>query len=142
MSDSDNKSSTSSNAKNIALHGTGLLLSTLGAAAAAHAIDFGQLLQNHPTATMSIAGAGGTILYAWASWTYSLHKRDSKRELVRDARTQGRPICDCTPTGEIMLFREVAERTDIQFYQCPHCKRHQYLRYGDVTLAPDTKFVP
>jgi hypothetical protein len=74
MSDSDNTPSKPNNAKSIALHGTGLLLSTLAAAAAAHAIDLGQLLQNHPKTTMSIAGAGGTILYAWASWTHHLRK--------------------------------------------------------------------
>ena len=143
MSDSDSKSTTPNNAKSIALHGTGLLLTTLGAGLTAHLLDIGQAIQNHPKATIGCVAAAGTILYAWASWTYSLHKRDSKWERTKDARAQGRPICDCTTTGEIMTqHHNLTQSVDV--YACPVCDHIKIVtpRGINVPITADIAFRP
>jgi hypothetical protein len=52
----------------------------------------------------------------------SAAKHAEKAGLVREAIAQGRPVCHCSPTGEVMLGVKVGlGRTYI--YRCPRCNR-------------------
>ena len=44
-------------------------------------------------------------------------KNEEKIALVREAVAQGRPVCHCSPTGEVMLFGNFG------VYRCPKCSR-------------------
>ena len=70
--------------------------------------------------TTAIAGALVGILGVWVKWTYDLWKRDSKFEKVRAARTDGRLICDCSESGEIMLMAE--QNGSCNVFRCPKCR--------------------
>jgi hypothetical protein len=100
-------SDTPKNAKNIALHGTGILLSTIAGMAIGQGLQIGQWLQSNPKTAMSIAGAVGTILYAWGLLTWHLLKKTSDLRLrerfehdtasdmsiERAGRDKGRKVC-------------------------------------------------
>ena len=82
------------------------------------------------------------ILAAWASWTYSLHNRNSKRELIKDALSKGRLICHCTESGEIMIQHHAVGHS-IEAYACPVCTNVEIVaQRGDVLIAEDTEFQP
>ena len=97
----------------------GGVLSAIGMAKLAQVSEIGLLITNHPKFTTGIAAGVGTMLYAWALWTYSLWKKDNKIERVRVARLDGRQVCDCSEIGEIMI----QTRDDIVnlIYKCPLC---------------------
>jgi hypothetical protein len=82
------------------------------------------------------------VLAAWASWTYHLWKRDSKRERIKEAHRMGRRLCACSETGEIMTLH-YATKHSIEVYCCPRCTRFN-VTYpnGDVLIADDTEFNP
>jgi hypothetical protein len=48
----------------------------------------------------------------------------TKLELIAAARTQGRRICGCTETGEIMLLKKHGLGGQHR-WECPHCKRRE-----------------
>ena len=48
----------------------------------------------------------------------------SKSQLVKDAISQGRPVCYCTPEGDVMLLKRYGLSKRF-IYMCPHCKRRQ-----------------
>ena len=108
-----------SNAKKYALRGLGAVLTTVGAGLAAHVVELGQLMQSYPSATTGIAAGVGAILYGWGLWTWELKRKLSKTEQIKEAREAGRPICDCTTTGEIMLLTPRMGSADV--YRCPAC---------------------
>lgn len=117
-------------------------MSAIGAVAVAHAVELGRLLQDHPTTTLSIAGAGGIILYAWGVWTFSLHKANSKRERIRDAISKGRLVCHCTESGEIMTQHH-APSFAIDVYACPTCTNVEIVSpRGEVLIDEETEFKP
>lgn len=74
-------SNTPNNAKSIAMHGIGILLSTIAALAIGQGIHIGQWLQSNPKTAMSISGAAGAILYAWVLLTLYLLKKTSDLRL-------------------------------------------------------------
>lgn len=128
----------------IAKHAIGLLVSTIAAGLSTRLPDIGHHIEQHPKATFGVAAAAGMMLYAWAAWTFHLWKRDSKRERVAAARAQGRPVCNCTDTGEIMRYLEAKHRADLNFYRCPACGRNQFSKEneGSFHMPPDDKLRP
>lgn len=50
-----------------------------------------------------------------------LYRSYSKRLLIESARKQGRPVCDCTTTGEIMLVDPKKGGVNLYTYVCPKC---------------------
>lgn len=82
------------------------------------------------------------VLGAWASWTYLLWKRDSKRERIKEAHGLGRRLCPCSESGEIMTLHN-GVMDGIEAYSCPNCVRYDVRRpNGEVFIADDTEFAP
>ena len=82
------------------------------------------------------------VLAAWASWTYSLHKRDAKRARVKEAHGLGRKLCPCSESGEIMtLHHGIGHHVEV--YCCPRCTRFFVSNQnGDYYIADDSEFRP
>ena len=92
--------------------------------------------------TLAIVTAFGALLLVWASWTYDLWKKDSKRNRVKEALAMKRKLCACTESGEIMIYHH-GIMDGIEVYSCPNCVRYDVIRpNGDVYIADDTQFVP
>ena len=82
------------------------------------------------------------VLGTWASWTYLLWKRDSKRERIKEAYGMGRLICHCDETGEIMTLHHGVV-VPVEAYACPQCTRFELHNLTGVTcIAEDTVFAP
>ena len=89
-----------------------------------------------------VATAFGALLLLWASWTYSLWKRDSKWERSKDARAQGRLMCDCTKSGEIMTQHHALGHS-MDVYACPVCTNIEVVHpKGTVLISDDVQFRP
>lgn len=56
--------------------------------------------------------------------TTKTERAPTKLELVNAARSQGRRVCGCTETGEIMLLKRLGLTNDHR-WECPHCKRRE-----------------
>ena len=90
-----------------------------------------------------VCTAFGALLLVWASWTYHLWVRDSKREVIKDAISKGRLTCDCTKEGEIMLSQHCETNPEIDVYTCHACGRLEIVSpAGAVLISEDTKFSP
>jgi len=90
----------------------------------------------------AILGALMGIVGVWASWTYSLWKSNAKRERIKAANSQGRPICHCTESGEIMTQHHALEHS-IDVYACPACTNLEIVHpKGGVLIAENTEFRP
>jgi len=91
----------------------------------------------------AILSASGALILTWASWTYFLWKRDSKRERISDALRKGRLICHCTPDGEIMTQHHHEGTSSIDAYACPACGNYEVVHPpGAVLIAEETAFKP
>jgi hypothetical protein len=86
--------------------------------------------------------AFGALLLVWASWTYDLWKKDSKRNRIKEALAMKRRLCACTESGEIMTYHHGIMH-DVEVYSCPNCVRYDVMRpSGDVFIADDSEFAP
>lgn len=101
-----------------------------------------QVLQIPAQPASAILCALMGIVGVCATWTYSLWKANTKRERVKAARSEGRPICHCTESGEIMIqHHAVAHSIDV--YACPVCTNIEVVHpKGSVLIAEDTNFLP
>lgn len=59
----------------------------------------------------------GVALVFW-KWSRELKEKVSDVELVAAARSAGRPVCDCTKVGVVMLTKPEKGR---DYYVCPEC---------------------
>ena len=79
--------------------------------------------------TMTVSGAVCGLLGVWAWWSYLMHRELSKEEKVRRARRDGRNICDCSETGEIMVVSSGATNGRFKVMRCPRCGEVQGRQY-------------
>ena len=79
--------------------------------------------------TMTVSGAVLGLLGVWAWWSYLMWKELSKEEKVRRARQDGRNICDCSESGEIMIVSSGATNGEFKVMRCPECGEVQGRRY-------------
>lgn len=93
--------------------------------------------------TIPIVSAFGALLLVWIGLTYSLWRRDWKREVIKDAISKGRLTCDCTKEGEIMLSQHSTTNMELDVYTCHACGRLEVVSpAGAVLICEDTKFSP
>jgi hypothetical protein len=144
MSDTDSTSATPKRARDIALNSIGAALSGLGSALTVRASEIGSVITKHPELSAGIAAGVGTLLYAWGVWTYSLLKRDTKRERVKDALEKGRLVCPCTETGEVMTYHHSnTYGSTISYWACPNCENCELVEpNGSVLISGETIFHP
>ena len=89
-----------------------------------------------------ICTAFGALILAWASWSYGIWVRDSKRQRVKDAHGLGRRLCACTESGEILTYHHDIAHS-IEVYSCPNCTRYDVRTpNGEVFIAEDMEFIP
>ena len=92
---------------------------------------------------IALLSAAGPLVLVWAGWTYSLSRRDSKREVIKAAISNGRLTCDCTKEGEIMLSQHCDTNMELDVYTCHACGRLEIVSpAGAVLISEDTKFSP
>ena len=66
------------------------------------------------------------VLLLWSLALRFLNRHHSSAEDIERAHKQGRPICHCTPTGEIMLRVSSSEsKQPFPIYRCPKCGSQQ-----------------
>lgn len=93
--------------------------------------------------TTSVLGALLGIVGVWGYWTFSLWKRDSKREQIKDAISKGRIICHCTEDGEILTFHCGLGGSGVDVYCCKVCGNYHVTHPAGETLISDhTQFNP
>ena len=74
-----------------------------------------------PTKSLSnLIAIGAAMVVLTGSLAVRYWLRDTKRAQVKFAKDMGRPICGCTPAGEIMIQQSVYG-TRLAF-ECPRCK--------------------
>jgi hypothetical protein len=83
------------------------------------------------TLTMTASGAVLGLLGVWAWWSYLKIRETSKEEKVRRARQDGRNICECSETGEIMRVIPglINNANETRFMKCPRCGEKQIKKY-------------
>ena len=70
-----------------------------------------------------IGGAVASIILGLSLLLRVAMKKIGKKEMVAWAKEQGRPICECTATGEIMCVTpDSASKSGLVVYACPKCK--------------------
>lgn len=104
-------------------------LVVLATTAGGYLIEGREVLTLPAKTTMTVLGAVLGLLCVWVHWSYLMHRELSKEEKVRRARRDGRNICDCTETGEIMVVSSGSTNGRFKVMRCPRCGEVQGRRY-------------
>lgn len=114
--------------KTLVLSGLLTLIPLVVGSVLAHYTDKQGLLQLHKDTVFQILGGIGTVMFGLALLLFAALKKIRKKEMVSWAKSQGRPICECTDTGEIMrVTPESASKIGLVVYKCPNPSCRSFL---------------
>jgi hypothetical protein len=86
-----------------------------------HLIGQSGLVQLPATTATDILLSGAALLFAVGGVAYSYWKKFQPEERIERARKAGRPVCDCTETGEIMVLLLKESNELLKTYECRKC---------------------